>query len=211
MDTARGLSQVEAARGLIDAGPNELPSARPRTFRSLVLDVMREPMLLLLVATGVVYLALGDFHEALAVLAAIGLVVGLTVYQEYKTERTLDALRDLSSPRALISAAMFFATLVIANLALIFTNRSLTGTSLSRALRPNRGLTVLASAALLLLVAVLYTPQLQAVFRLSAPSPAQLAACFAAGTAVVGWVEVVKLIDLRTIHVVPGRRQEGIL
>jgi Ca2+-transporting ATPase len=107
--------------------------------------------------------------------------------------------------------AMTFSTLVIANLALIFTNRSLTGTSLSRALRPNRGLTVLASAALLLLVAVLYTPTLQAVFRLAAPSPVQLAACFAAGAAVVGWVELVKLIDLRTIHVMSGRRQEGIL
>jgi P-type Ca2+ transporter type 2C len=102
MDTTRGLSQFEAARGLVEAGPNELPSARPRTFRSVVLDVLREPMFLLLVATGVVYLALGDFHEALAIMAAIGLVVGLTVYQEYKTERTLDALRDLSSPRALV-------------------------------------------------------------------------------------------------------------
>jgi Ca2+-transporting ATPase len=102
MDTARGLTQIEAARRLIDAGPNELPSARPRAFRALVLDVLREPMLLLLVATGVIYIALGDLHEAIAVLAAVMLVVGLTIYQEHKTEKTLDALRDLSSPRALV-------------------------------------------------------------------------------------------------------------
>jgi Ca2+-transporting ATPase len=102
MDTARGLSQIEAARRLIVSGPNELPSARPRGLAPLVLEVVREPMLLLLVATGVVYLALGDFHEALALLAAIGLVVGLTVFQEHRTEKTLDALRDLSSPRALV-------------------------------------------------------------------------------------------------------------
>lgn len=49
MDTPRGLSQIEATRGLIDAGPNELPSARLRTLRALVLEVMREPMLFLLV------------------------------------------------------------------------------------------------------------------------------------------------------------------
>lgn len=51
MDTARGLSQIYATRSLIEAGPNELPSARPRPFRWLVVDVLREPMLRLLVAT----------------------------------------------------------------------------------------------------------------------------------------------------------------
>jgi Ca2+-transporting ATPase len=104
---------------------------------------------------------------------------------------------------------MTFSTLVVANLALIFTNRSLTGTSLSRALRPNRALTALASSALLLLLAVLYTPYLQAVFLLSAPTAAQLAACVAAGAAVVGWVELVKLIDLRMMRLMPAPRQEG--
>src|SRR5262249_23450881 len=62
----------------------------------------REPMLLLLVATSAVYLVLGDLEEALALTAAVFLVLGITLYQEQKTERTLQALRDLSSPRALV-------------------------------------------------------------------------------------------------------------
>jgi len=99
---AIGLSGEEAAVRLRKHGPNELPTAKPKNIFRLALDVLREPMLLLLVATGGVYLVLGDLAEALALLAAIFVVVSITLFQEYKTERTLQALRDLSSPRALV-------------------------------------------------------------------------------------------------------------
>jgi Ca2+-transporting ATPase len=59
-------------------------------------------MFLLLVAIGVLYVALGDLRESLALLVAVFLVIGITLYQESKAERALDALRDLSSPRALV-------------------------------------------------------------------------------------------------------------
>src|SRR5262249_52078725 len=97
-----GLSTVEAAARLSRDGFNELPSARPRTVVTIALEVVREPMFLLLMAAGGTYLLLGDTEEALALLAAVFLVIGLTLYQEHKTERALDALRDLSSPRALV-------------------------------------------------------------------------------------------------------------
>lgn len=64
--------------------------------------VLREPMLLLLIATSAVYLVLGDIGEALLLVASMVLVVGIALYQERRTERTLEALRDLSSPRALV-------------------------------------------------------------------------------------------------------------
>jgi len=99
---AHGLTADQAARQLAADGPNELPSARPRTVFDIALEVVREPMLLLLIATGIVYVLLGDLPEALALLAAIGLVVGISLYQAQKTERALQALRDLSSPRALV-------------------------------------------------------------------------------------------------------------
>lgn len=97
-----GLSDQEAADRLAADGPNELPSARPRVTLDIVIDVVREPMFLLLIATGAIYLLLGDAHEAIALLGAIFVIVGITVYQERKTERALQALRDLSSPRALV-------------------------------------------------------------------------------------------------------------
>jgi Ca2+-transporting ATPase len=59
-------------------------------------------MLFLLVASAVTYLLLGDLEESLALVAAVLVVVGITLYQENKTERTLFALRELSSPRALV-------------------------------------------------------------------------------------------------------------
>jgi len=100
--TSDGLSDAEAARRLIEEGPNDLPASRSKGTLAIVLHVLREPMFLLLLATGVVYLVLGSFEEAIALSGAILLVIGITAYQERKTERTLQALRDLSSPRALV-------------------------------------------------------------------------------------------------------------
>jgi P-type Ca2+ transporter type 2C len=97
-----GLTEQEAARRLSSQGLNELPAARARSFWSVALGVLREPMLILLSCTGVVYLLLGDPMEAVALLMAIFVIIGITLYQESKTERALQALRDLSSPRALV-------------------------------------------------------------------------------------------------------------
>ncbi len=94
------LSEAEAAERLALEGYNELPSSGQRSLFSLVFGVVREPMFLLLVACGVVYLVLGDIQEALMLLGFVFFVMGLTLYQERKTEHALDALRDLSSPRA---------------------------------------------------------------------------------------------------------------
>ncbi len=97
-----GLTSAEAARKLAEEGPNELPSAKKRGNLRIALDVMREPMFLLLVGCGVIYIAIGDLQEALMLLAFVFFVMGITLYQERKTERALEALRDLSSPRALV-------------------------------------------------------------------------------------------------------------
>jgi Ca2+-transporting ATPase len=59
-------------------------------------------MFLLLIACGILYLVLGDLEEALMLLGFVVVVMGITLYQERRTERALEALRDLSSPRALV-------------------------------------------------------------------------------------------------------------
>jgi Ca2+-transporting ATPase len=97
-----GLSDEEAAQRLVRYGFNEVPSAQERTFWRIAFDVLKEPMLLLLIGTGGVYLLLGDPTEAAVLLVAIFGIIGITLYQERKTERALHALRDLSSPRALV-------------------------------------------------------------------------------------------------------------
>jgi Ca2+-transporting ATPase len=101
-DLAGGLTTAEAARRLESEGYNELPTARRGGILSAAYELAREPMLLFLVAAGLIYLVLGDVREALVLLASAFVVIGITFYQERRTERALEALRDLSSPRALV-------------------------------------------------------------------------------------------------------------
>jgi Ca2+-transporting ATPase len=98
----RGFPQQEAQRRLKQEGYNELPSTRKRSLLTIALNVVREPMFLLLIGGGAIYLLLGDVREALVLLGSILVIMGITFYQEQKTERALEALRDLSSPRALV-------------------------------------------------------------------------------------------------------------
>jgi Ca2+-transporting ATPase len=97
-----GLTETEAAERLARDGPNELPSARRRGLLALLFEILREPMIFLLAACALVYLLLGDREEALVLVASVGAVVGLSLWQAGKTERALHALRDLASPRALV-------------------------------------------------------------------------------------------------------------
>jgi Ca2+-transporting ATPase len=97
-----GLSEVEAQNRLQSEGHNELPRQDRRTPLRIVLEVFREPMFALLLGGGFIYLLLGDLKEALILLGFAIMSVAITVIQETRTERVLEALRDLTSPRALV-------------------------------------------------------------------------------------------------------------
>jgi Ca2+-transporting ATPase len=97
-----GLTSDAAASRLKNDGPNELPRAGRRPVLRIVFEVLREPMLALLLAGGVAYLLLGDLAEALILLGFATFSVAVTVIQETRTEHVLEALRDLSAPRALV-------------------------------------------------------------------------------------------------------------
>lgn len=97
-----GLSSTEAQARLAAEGPNELPTTGRRSNWRIAFEVIREPMFLLLVACGGVYLTLGEPQEALMLLGFVVVVMGITIMQERRTERALEALRDLSSPHATV-------------------------------------------------------------------------------------------------------------
>jgi Ca2+-transporting ATPase len=97
-----GLSSSKAAAVLAEDGPNELPRAGQRSILRIAGDVVREPMLALLLAGGIAYLLLGDLAEALILLGFATFSVAVTVIQETRTEHVLEALRDLSAPRAMV-------------------------------------------------------------------------------------------------------------
>jgi len=98
----KGLSSAQAVARLAAEGPNALPAAGRHGTLAIALGVLREPMFLLLLAATGIYLLLGDVHEALVLGASIAGVIAITITQERKAERALEALRDLSSPRAMV-------------------------------------------------------------------------------------------------------------
>ncbi len=100
--TVHGLSENQAKDRLKTDGYNELPQTKKKSILKIALEVFREPMFLLLLACGSLYLVLGDINEAIMLLFFVFVVIGITLYQERKTERALEALRDLTSPRALV-------------------------------------------------------------------------------------------------------------
>ncbi|MBY8829424.1 cation-translocating P-type ATPase [Hephaestia mangrovi] len=97
-----GLTADEAATRLRDEGPNLLPAPASRSQLRIVLEVLREPMLALLLAGGVAYMLLGSLAEALVLICFAGFSIVVTVVQESRTEHVLQSLRDLAAPRALV-------------------------------------------------------------------------------------------------------------
>lgn len=98
----QGRSQQQAAAQLRRDGYNELPLKQRRTALHIVLELAHEPMFVLLLAAGSIYLVLGDPSDALMLLAFVFVTIAITFFQERKTERVLETLRELSSPRALV-------------------------------------------------------------------------------------------------------------
>lgn len=98
----RGLTEAEAATRLQAEGFNELPAAKARNLLRIAWEVIREPMILLLISAAVIYFFLGELSDSLVLMGSIFFVVGIDLYQQRKTEHALEALRDLSSPRAMV-------------------------------------------------------------------------------------------------------------
>ena len=100
--TETGLSEKEARDRIAAEGYNELESAKKLNSLSILLQALKEPMFGLLIACSSIYFFVGQLEEALILLCSVLVIMGITFYQEHKTERALEALKNLSSPRALV-------------------------------------------------------------------------------------------------------------
>jgi P-type Ca2+ transporter type 2C len=97
-----GLTESEVRSQQQQEGYNELSSGKSRSLLAIAGDTIRDPIFLLLLGGGIIYWILGDLQEAIILLGFVVFIAGISLYQEGKTERALEALRDLSSPRALV-------------------------------------------------------------------------------------------------------------
>ena len=98
----KGLTNNQAAEKLKLEGYNELAASKSKNVLLIALEVLREPMFLLLISCGILYIFLGDYKEGTILLFTIFIIIFITFYQYQKTEKALDALKKLSSPRALV-------------------------------------------------------------------------------------------------------------
>lgn len=98
----RDLTSAEASERLKQHGYNELVGEGPKNIWRIALEVIREPMFLLLIGCGTLYMLLGDYREGIVLVSSILIIIGITFAQYRKTERSLEALRNLATPRALV-------------------------------------------------------------------------------------------------------------
>jgi P-type Ca2+ transporter type 2C len=91
-----GLTSEQAARRLAADGPNELPTAKRRNLVQETCDVLRQPMLLLLLGAGTVNFLLAEPLDGALLMGFVVVVIAISTYQQHKTDKALAALRDLS-------------------------------------------------------------------------------------------------------------------
>jgi Ca2+-transporting ATPase len=101
-DLLAGLTAAEARDRLESDGYNELPRERRSTPLRVALEVLREPMFALLVAAAAVYALIGEAGESLLLVGFATVSISIAIVQRARSERALEALRGLASPRALV-------------------------------------------------------------------------------------------------------------
>ena len=101
-DLLAGLTAAEARDRLESDGYNELPRERRSAPLRVALEVLREPMFALLVAAAAVYALIGEAGESLLLVGFATVSISIAIVQRARSERALEALRGLASPRALV-------------------------------------------------------------------------------------------------------------
>ena len=94
--TGLSASEVEAARK--QHGANHQVTSNANQWWRVLLDMLKEPMLLLLIAVTIIYFIMGEYGEAYFMLAAIIIVSGISFYQDNRSRRALEALEKINQP-----------------------------------------------------------------------------------------------------------------
>jgi Ca2+-transporting ATPase len=94
-----GLTNTEAQKKLQQFGKNRLEEKKKESFFLKILHIIMEPMFLLLIIAAFIYFFLGEPNDGLIMLVFVVVIISIEVIQEWKTDRTLSALKDLSAPK----------------------------------------------------------------------------------------------------------------
>lgn len=94
-----GLSEQEVKTLRERYGCNELTPRKKKSFFHKAVEIIKEPMFLLLLAASAIYFILGEARDGMIMLVFVVGIISIEIVQEWKTDRTLEALKDLSAPR----------------------------------------------------------------------------------------------------------------
>ncbi|HEY9275546.1 MAG TPA: cation-transporting P-type ATPase, partial [Candidatus Nanopelagicaceae bacterium] len=98
----RGLSEEEVGPLLAKFGPNEIPADAKKSILSSIGSVIREPMITLLIIAGVISFILAERIDGFLLISTVFIIIGISLFQERRTEKALSALRTLAAPLALV-------------------------------------------------------------------------------------------------------------
>src|SRR5690625_1237570 len=93
-----GLSDEELKESRQRFGMNRTETIRRRSFFLRLFEILKEPMLILLIAVSVIYILVGDYGEALFMIGAIVAVSGISFYQDSRSLKALEELEKLNEP-----------------------------------------------------------------------------------------------------------------
>lgn len=94
----RGLTTEELKTSRKKFGFNQIDAIKKNAWYRMLLDILKEPMLLLLIAVTVIYIIVGNYSEAIFMLGAIIAVSGISFYQDNRSKKALEALKKLNEP-----------------------------------------------------------------------------------------------------------------
>lgn len=94
----KGLSDTDVEASRIKFGTNQLKAEKTSRWWSFFLDILKEPMLILLIVICIIYVLVGDYPEAIFMFAAIIAVSGISFYQESRSKKALEELEKLNEP-----------------------------------------------------------------------------------------------------------------
>ena len=97
-----GLTTEEARKRQEQYGKNELLTGKKQSFFSKVIHIIAEPMFLLLIIAAIIYFVLGEPRDGAIMLVFVVGIISIDVIQEWKTDKTLNALKELSAPHVTV-------------------------------------------------------------------------------------------------------------
>lgn len=95
-----GLNEEQVSENQARYGFNEIQKVKSHKILNQIIGIFKEPMFMLLIVCGTLYMLLGDIEEGFMMLGFVFFIMAIEFYQERKTEKALDALKELSSPQA---------------------------------------------------------------------------------------------------------------